>query len=384
MRIFYIITRSIPGGAQSHLLELIHGYRRTNTIGLLTGENGFLCDEANRLGADVFVVPDLVRSILPHRDIRAVWKIARILRFFSPDIVHAHCFKAGLVGRAAAGMTGVPSLYTAHGWQFAPGTPVTQRLVAFAGEWLGALFGQQIITVSDYDMKLALRCGITSQGSISVVHNGIQDIPVRRYLSDSAEINAVMVARFVPQKDQRSVLRALIGLDPRIRVWFVGDGPTLPEIIAESHDLKLEGRVSFLGHRADVAQILGMADIFLLASHYEGLPISILEALRAGLPVITTDAGGARECVHDGVTGLVVPRGDVNALRNAIGALAGAPSLRARMGTAGRRLFERQFTSGRMLSRTYSVYERLLYGGVRTTESLRPKKTVSSMITTSH
>jgi glycosyltransferase involved in cell wall biosynthesis len=112
-----------------------------------------------------------------------------------------------------------------------------------------------------------------------------------------------------------------------------------------------------MGHRADVTGILESSDIFVLASHYEGLPISILEAMRAGLPVVATGIGGVSECVHNGSNGLVVPPGDPGALRDALATLIQSPQLRSAMGAAGRQLYEDAFTVRPMVEKTAKVYE---------------------------
>ena len=361
MRILYVITRSIPGGAQSHVLELTRGLSAANEIAILTGETGFLADEAAGLGAEVFLVPELVRSVLPHRDFMATLKVRRIIQHFKPDIIHAHCSKAGLIGRLAGWWTNVPTVYTAHGWRFAPGVAWSERLFAWPGEWVGARLAQPIITVSTFDYNLAVHCRIADATQVALIHNGISNYPARSRNSARLEIVLVMVARFALPKDHLLVMRALRGLPAHVHLWFVGEGPSLRNAQAQAIQLGVNHRISFLGQRADVASILLEADLFVLASNSEGLPISILEGLRAGLPVVTTDAGGVRDCVHDGVTGLVVPRGDVASLRGAISTLVEAPSLRARMGAAGRQLYEREFTAAHMVSRTYELYRSVVH-----------------------
>jgi glycosyltransferase involved in cell wall biosynthesis len=361
VRILYVITRSIHGGAQSHVVELTRWLSATNEIAVLTGEPGFLADATAGFGAEVFTVPELVRSVLPHRDFMATLKVRRIIQHFKPDIIHAHCSKAGLIGRLAGWWTRVPTVYTAHGWRCAPGVAWGERLLAWPGEWVGARLSQHIITVSTWDYNIAVHCRIADATRLALIHNGISNSPARSRNSARPEIVLVMVARFAPPKDHLLVMRALRGLPPHVRLLFVGDGPSLRNTQAQAIQLGVNHRISFLGQKADVANILLEADLLVLASNSEGLPISILEGLRAGLPVVTTDVGGVRDCVHDGVTGLVVPRGDVAALRNAISALVDAPSLRARMGAAGRQLYERQFTAAHMVSRTYELYRRVAH-----------------------
>jgi glycosyltransferase involved in cell wall biosynthesis len=356
MRILYIITRAHIGGAQSHVLELIRGLAAANQIAILAGEDGFLCDEAAKLGAASFVLPELTRAISPYRDILATRRMRRIIGDFNPDVVHAHCSKAGLLGRVAARMAGVPAVYTAHGWRFAPGVAWAERLVAWPAEWLGARLGQHLITVSSYDSDLAARFRIAQLHRVTLIHNGISNSARLSRNPGERELKIIMVARFAPPKDPLLLMRALRGLPDHVRVVFLGDGPALAQMQKEAAALGVSERVAFLGNRTNVADFLAVSDLFVLTSNSEGLPISILEALRSGLPVIATDVGGVKDAVLDFVNGRLVPRGDVAALQGAIAALADSPSTRTQMGDAGRRLYEQKFTAEQMVRRTYAIY----------------------------
>ena len=167
-----------------------------------------------------------------------------------------------------------------------------------------------------------------------------------------------MVARFQPQKDHPTLFRALAGLkDHPWAVDLIGDGPLMGQMESLAAELGLGERVRFLGQRKDVDQILAQAQAFLLVSNWEGFPLSILEAMRAGLPVVASDVGGSAESVRDGESGFVVPRGDVGLVRDRIERLLLDPGLRARIGSSGRALYEREFTLDRMVTRDVRVYE---------------------------
>src|SRR5262249_40183311 len=141
-----------------------------------------------------------------------------------------------------------------------------------------------------------------------------------------------MVARFSRQKDQALVLRAVARLPLDFRLVFVGDGPTPASVEAEARSLALEGKVDFLGDRGDVRELLANSHVFVLGTNWEGLPISILEAMRAGLPVVASDVGGVGEQVADGETGFVVAKGDAALMRERLNRLLTQPELRMQMG----------------------------------------------------
>ena len=124
--------------------------------------------------------------------------------------------------------------------------------------------------------------------------------------------------------------------------------------------LGIDRQVRFLGQRMDVDQLLAGAQVSILATNWEGFPLSILESMRAGLPVIASSVGGIDEAVRDGETGYLVPRGDVDALRDRIGRLLAAPELRVRMGERGRAVFEEQFTLHTSVNKTLDVYRNVL------------------------
>jgi glycosyltransferase involved in cell wall biosynthesis len=175
-----------------------------------------------------------------------------------------------------------------------------------------------------------------------------------------------MVARFSPQKDHFLLLRALAGL--RGLPWelcLVGGGEREEAVRREALRLGLGGRVRFFGERRDVPEILAGAHVFVLASRWEGLPLTVLEAMRAGLPVVAADVGGVREAVAHGETGLLFPRGDAGALRRCLELLIAGPAERARLGAAGYARWQKEFTLERMLKETEAVYRAVLEGGGR-------------------
>lgn len=362
MKILYIITRSELGGAQAVVLSYLQALDGQAEIALATGEDDFLAEQARLLGIPVFILPELVPPISPRLDCMALRSLYKLIRQYRPDLVHAHSSKAGLLGRMAARIAGVPSVFTAHGFAFTEGAGFSRRALAFPSEWLGARLGQSLIAVSEHDGNLAARFGILPRTKVNVIRNGIADVPFRARPSEGPRVNIAMVARFAPPKAHESVLHAMLGLQIDSKLWFIGEGPTFPRVRAEAIRIGLADRIEFMGARTDVPELLSQSHIFVLASNYEGLPISILEAMRAGLPVIASAVGGVPECVHDGITGFLVARGDIKALREKLRELIASPSLRTLMGQSGRELFETQFSSPIMIDKTIALYRATIEG----------------------
>lgn len=355
MKVGYLITRSVHGGAQSHILELIDGIRPNHQVALAVGDEGWLTDEVRARGLPVTVVSNLVPSIRPFRDWLAFFQVRKWLAAERPDVLHTHSSKAGFVGRMAARSLGVPSVFTAHGWAFADGTTAMRKLLAVSGEWFAARMGGDIVCVSCHDRELARKYRISSDAKLHTIWNGIVDVNSRAEPGSSTEPVVIMVARFEPPKDFATLLRAMATLsDFAWRLWLVGDGPLLAGTQALASGLGLT-RVEFLGTRADVPELLAQSDVFVLASKFEGLPISIVEAMRAGLPVIASSVGGIPELV-DATSGILVPPGNSAALAVAVARLLRSQALLRALGAKGRERYETDFKADVMLKKVMDIY----------------------------
>jgi glycosyltransferase involved in cell wall biosynthesis len=324
---------------------------------VVVGGRGPFLERLDALGIPRTRLDALHRSINPIHDIRAVLALRSTLEDLRPDIVATHSSKAGTLGRLAARTLCIPVTFTAHGWAFTTGVSAHKALVYRNVERASAILADRIITVSDFDRRLAIRQHVASSKKLVTIHNGVPDQSLALASTERSPPRIIMVARFDHPKDQPLVLKALSSL--RHISWnleFIGDGPLIDESRVVCKNLELEGRVSFLGWRDDVPERLAAAQLFVLASDFEGFPLSILEAMRAGLPVVATDVGGVREAVIEETNGLLSPRGDADRMRASFERLLRSPDLRARLGTGSRRLYEKRFTFERTVQRTLEVY----------------------------
>ncbi|UCE86402.1 MAG: glycosyltransferase, partial [Deltaproteobacteria bacterium] len=256
----------------------------------------------------------------------------------------------------------IPALFTAHGWSFSEGVPGHRRRLYRSLERMAAPLAQRVIVVCDGDRRVALREKIVAAHKLRLVHNGMPDIDAdQRAKPDSTPVRLITIARVCEQKDYPTLLRALA--EVRDLEWHldqVGDGPLQGEMLRLADDLGLAERISFLGLREDVVPLLARSQVYLLISNWEGFPRSILEAMRAGLPVIASDVGGVREAVQDGRTGSLVRRSDVHGLAERLRQLIGCAASRRALGEQGRSLFAERFAFDRMLEQTLAVYEEIL------------------------
>lgn len=362
MKLLMIITRGDEaGGAQIHLRELCRGLVRAgHDVHVVAGSSGMLTDALNEIGVPSRICPRLLREIHPLRDVRAVAEVRRIILELRPDLVCTHSTKAGIVGRVAAKLSGVPSTFTAHGWAFVDAVPQPQRTIYRLLERLAAPLASRVICVSEHDRAIGIAAGMPARRLVAI-HNGMPDIvpEARDMPNQDGPVRVVMVARFATPKDHRTVIEAMRGV-PGAVLDLVGDGPDLPSVKALVAQLGMSDVVKFLGNRSDVPAVLARSDIFVLSSDREGFPLSTLEAMRAGLPVVISDVGGAPEAVDPGKTGFLVSARDVDGFREALNLLVRDPERRAAMGLAGRERYVSDFGFSAMLARTLAVYDSVL------------------------
>jgi glycosyltransferase involved in cell wall biosynthesis len=319
-------------------------------------------------GFAVVPLPPL-RSLSPRAAGAAFGTLYRLFRTERPDIVHAHMPLSGLVGRAAARAAGVPRVaYTCHGFLFNQPGPLPRRAAAFLLEWLGGRLTDIFLTVSAEEAADARRLHI-SRHAVPVLNGRdpqrfCPDPAARARLraalgADAQTVVVVIVSRLVRHKGHRELAQALCALPTgNIALWVVGD--RLPtdrgvDVQAELAASGLGNRLRLLGWRDDIAAVLAAADIFALPSHFEGLPMSVIEAMLCALPVVATDIRGPREQVVAGETGFLVAPGAVPPLAAALRFLVENPARRARMGEAGRTRALALFDEARILAHTLDL-----------------------------
>ncbi len=362
--ICFVITRADDlGGAQVHVLELASALKeRGFTVQVLAGSGGVLFEALEQLGITCRKLEKMVHPIKPGRDLAALKELRRVLQDLKPDLVTTHSNKAGFLGRLAARSLNIPVVHTSHGFLFNQNMRTTAgRFYRFL-EKRAARVGDRVIAVSESEFEAARTLGVIPAEKMVVVHNGLPDLGE----SFRAELGKepprlVMVARFAPPKDHETLLKALGGLkDKQWTLDLVGDGPALKKTEELAGKLGLSERVNFLGIRGDVAQVLAGAQLFVLSSKREGFPLSILEAMRAGLPVVAARVGGVAEAVAEGESGLLFTPGEAGCLEEKLEIFIDNPEQRKTMGDAGRERFVKYFTLDQMVEKTLSVYTSLL------------------------
>lgn len=315
--ICHVITKLELGGAQEVAMRVVSSLdRRRFRPVLIAGPGGMLTEEATALeGVEVRLIPSLVREIRPVQDLRALWELVATFRRLRPKIVHTHSSKAGILGRLAAWLAGVPCiLHTIHGYGVTPAQPSWLQHLVIKLEWMVGRVTTHWIAVSQADRRQGLEWQLFSSSKVSVVRPGIDPtaFATRIEPAERDRLRAALgvgpeqllvgtVSCLKPQKSPEDFIRvaALVCQRmPAAKCVLVGDGALRPQIEAMIQAQGLQDRVTLLGWRRDVASLLKAFDVFVLTSQWEGLPCAILEARASRIPIVATRVGGGRRSDH--------------------------------------------------------------------------------------
>ena len=348
------------------LLPLMRGIRARGHEVVGVCAEGPLLAQVRAEGFRVVGLP-FTRRVSPLAHLRAFLALVRLFRAERPDLVHAHMPISGFLARLAARCAGVPRIaYTCHGYLFNQPGSWSRRAAGLAMEWLAGRVTDVYLTVSQAEAADARRLHLSARAT--PVGNGRDPAAFRpdpaartrvRASLQVAEDQVVVIAvsRLVREKGYPELAAAMRDV-PTAELWVVGErltsdrGDDMRTLLC---DAGLGPRLRLLGYREDVAALLQAADIFALPSYFEGLPMSVIEAMLTGLPVVATDISGPREQVVDGETGLLVPPRQAAPLAAALARLAGDKTLRLAMGEAGRERACALYDEASVVSRTLDL-----------------------------
>jgi len=352
------------GGAEEHVLTLLRGLdRRLFQLHLICSP-----DVAEMLRADlprdVKLFPILVDSFSHGPN---ALRLARYLRAERIEILHSHLFCSSLFGSPIARFSGVPAIIET------PHVRESWRRGWKASFFVDRLIGRCVdcyIAVSQANADFLVNDKRLPARKVRTIHNGC-DLrrfnPVESSQSrlrgalgfQPGDLILLVAARLEPQKGHRVLLDALppVRRDfPNVRLVCVGDGELRGALEQQARDLHLDDIVRFIGYQPNIPEWLGLADVSVLPSFFEGLPLVAIESLAAARPMVATAVDGTPEVILDGQTGLTVPPGDPDALAKALTRLLRDPELRRRLGQAGRSFVLEHFTQERQIEQTQQLY----------------------------
>jgi glycosyltransferase involved in cell wall biosynthesis len=379
IRVLRIFSRLNVGGPSVHVILLTaglrdRGYETRLVVGFEEAREGDLVDLAVEKGVEVHRLEALGREIRPLSDFRAFWSLFRMIRRYRPAIVHTHTAKAGLLGRLAARLCGVPVIvHTFHG----------HVLRGYFGPWKSALFARlerllarssdALVAVSEAVQQDLVALKVAPAAKIRVVPLGLELEglmgPLPRgglrheagFRADAPLVGAV--GRLAPIKDLGTLLSAAVIVRkslPEARFSIVGDGPARSLLEGQASRLGLSGAVFFHGWRRDMAAVLGDLDVVVNCSRNEGTPVALIEALAAGRPVVATRVGGTPDLLGGGSRGVLVPLGDADALAAAIITTLTQPAEASPRIAEGRRYVQDAHAAARLVGDIDDLYRELL------------------------
>ncbi len=349
------------------LLPVMRGIRARGHEVVGVSADGLLLEVARQEGFRVVAVP-LSRSISPIAAWRGFRALYTLIRAEKPDLVHAHMPISGFLARLAARLAGVKVVaYTCHGFLFNQAGPPWRRGIGLVMEWIGGRCTDIYMTVSANEAEDARRLGIARNAT--AIGNGRDPAIFRPDPATRARLRRemavadgrvviIVVSRLVRHKGYPELLDAMRLLPEQAELWVVGErlGSDHGEDMGPYFERSALGdRLRLLGYRDDVGALMAAADIFTLPSHFEGLPMSVIEAMLSGLPTVCTDIPGTREQVLPGETGFLVPVNHAQDLAAALARLVADAALRARMGEAGRQRALALYDEGRVVARTLDL-----------------------------
>jgi len=383
IRVLRVIARLNMGGPAIHVASLAagletRGYHTTLVAGTLARGEDSMAFVAERLGVSIVSVPEMAREVAPLLDARSVRQLAGLIRELRPHVLHTHTAKAGAIARAAAVLAADARppivVHTFHGHvlkgYFGPGRTAFFRQV----ERTLARASDVLVAVSPEVRDDLVELGVAPREKFTVVRLGIplaerlgdptSDLDYRGLYGIPREAFVVgWVGRMTGVKDTSAVLDILrstrdLGVDAVL--CMVGDGPERDGLEARAHELGIARHVYFVGYQADVAGYYRLFDAFVLPSVNEGTPVSAIESLASGTPVVANRVGGVPDVVRDGLDGFLVEPGDVEGAASRLADLAADPERRAQLGESGRRRVLRRYSVERLVDDVDRLYRSLL------------------------
>jgi L-malate glycosyltransferase len=368
--ILQVIDSFHQGGTERQAVQLTRMLHETGRytvhVACLTNE-GILKDDIERLGlGPIHAFPTI--SFYHPSIIRQVARFIRVLRRQKIDLVHTHDFYTNILGMAAATLAGVPRRIASRR-ETDPGRTPSQRWV----ERRAFDVAHRVVVNADAIGVDLVAHGV-SAAKIRTIYNGLdparfqmttgtrQDRLAAFGIPDDRRVVTILANLWLVLKDHPTFLRAAAKVHaaaPDTAFVVAGEGTLLEPLRQLAGDLGIADHVHFIGRCQNVADLLAVSDIGVLSSVSEGFPNVLVEYMAAGLPVVTTDVGGAREAVSDGKTGFVVPPCDADAMAGRILRLLDAPGERMTMGACARQIAWQKFSSAAQLAGVEQLYEQL-------------------------
>jgi len=370
INVIHLVEELTIGGLEKILTSIVLNLdkKKYNVSVWCLREGGFFANKLAKEGIDFKIL-----HISTSRNPLSIYKLYKLLKSRKFDIIHTHAYSAGTIGRMSAFLAGVPVIISHNHSVY----DYYNRRYHFV-EWFLSLITDRVVCVSDIVNRFANETQRINARKLITIHNGIDSeytvlekrtSVLRKELGIPVDHSVICtIAHMEEHKGIKYLLEsASLLLQSRNDVSFlvVGEGRLKEKLKILCADLKIEENVVFAGERGDIPEILSLTDIFVLPSLREGLPLTILEAMACGKPVIATNVGGIPEVVKDGVSGILISPKDPESLHSAMNELLGDREKMKKMGHNGKRVCSESFDSKTMIRKIEDLYDSLLCEKVR-------------------
>lgn len=351
------IIQPVDGGSAVHMRQLLSGLNLNDLeVHLAAPESSLYREVCDSRGIKYHVIK-LRRSRNPLKDINPFLTLFKLCRHEKYDVVHAHCTKAGLIGRFAARLNGIRIVYTPHGFIY---SQPSSKIFKFAYYWIERItlpLVNKVIFVSPSESEVAIADKVLPRQQARVIVNGVKtDFPQQKI---NHKPTIVMVSRFEEPKRPEELIKAIpliIKKHPDVQFTLIGDGSKRSLVEQLISELDIENNVQLLGFRSDISNQLSIGVMAVLCSSSEGLPYVALEAMACSRPVVGTNVKGIIDVVHDGENGLLYELGDYKDLANKIISLLDNPKQAHEYGKRGREMVLKSYSAQGMINNIQRLY----------------------------
>jgi len=366
IKVVQIVPLLSPGGAERVAVHLARGLNRRRYETLLISFSGRVGCDLDHMLQDAGIEARYLGKH-PGFDYRVYSRLGSVLKEYEPDVIHTHLHVLRYALPSMLLMKRAAMVHTVHNLaerEIEPRARLIQRYALTHGVKPVAVAEEVAASLEDlYGIR---RCRVISNCIPTDLYANPQtsrkDWRAKEGFKDS-DVLFVCVARFAPQKNQTLLLESFAqgpAADPRARLVLVGEGELRAYLEEQVRKLNLAGKVHFLGLRSDIPDILGAMDAFVLSSDYEGNPLSVLEAMASGLPVVSTAAGGVPNLLEAGKEGFLVAPGDLQGLAKSMNTLLKYDAVRSSMGAAAASRARKNYDVSNMVRAYEEVYEEVL------------------------
>ncbi len=355
-KVIILATNSIEGGAAIHIETLVSRLKDRVEFVIIFGSSGSVLSRLIAKGFNCIVLKELNNSSNLYHDSIALYKLCRIIGIIRPDILHLHTSKAGFIGRIAGFITNTNTVFTVHGWGWRGMSRFKGLLILLIERLLGKLPNTSYIYVSNSVQREATNLVLINKNKGKTILNGTDDFGLCDFQKFD-KFTLIMPARVSNAKDHKTLVMAFEKLDFESSLILCGEGTDNPEFIdyIEKFAPNRIKDITFMGSVSNMNELLSKSHVFTLISNFEALPLSIIEAMSASLPVIASKVGGVSELIIENYNGFLVPAGDSDFIVQKINELL-IDENRIKMGVRGRETYLNKFSSDQMAKEVYIQY----------------------------